>query len=49
MLMLRNPAGKNENKILLDEGSVKYVSYTNDTPEEELQEHSKPKQFVMVP
>ena len=50
MLMLRKPPGKNENKILLNEGSVKYVSYTNeDTPEEELLQCNKPKQFEMVP
>lgn len=47
MLMLRKPPGKNEAKILLNEGSVKYVSYTNEeTPEED---HSKPKTFEMVP
>ncbi len=47
MLMLRNPPGKNENKILLNEGAVKYVSYTNEeTPDED---PSKPKAFEMVP
>lgn len=47
MLMLRKPPGKNEDKILLNEGSVKYVSYTNEeTPEED---NSKPKAFEMVP
>ncbi|KAI2803213.1 hypothetical protein BLOT_007336 [Blomia tropicalis] len=53
MLMLRNPPGKNENKILLNEGAVKYVNYTNDeTPEEELgniHNMKRTKSFEMVP
>ena len=50
MLMLRKPPGKNENKILLNEASVKYVNYTNeDTPEDELLECNKPKPYELVP
>jgi len=49
--MLRKPPGKNEDKILLKEGTVKYVSYTNeDTPEEELLGGGGSKaKFEMVP
>ena len=47
MLMLRNPPGKNESKMLVNQGTVKYVNYNSgESPDEENNPQTKPVEMV---